>query len=56
MLFITKRKHNRILQEERERGKRLYELGLKLGQNNKGFITGKRWQEEIESIQKAKGV
>ncbi len=54
-MFITKRKHNRILKEERERGQRLYELGLKLGQSNKGFITGARWIQEIEAVLKAKG-
>ena len=55
-MFMTKRKHNRLLKEEREKGQRLYELGLQLGQSNKGFITGARWRQEIEALLKAKGV
>ena len=58
-MFITTKKHNRLLQEERERGWKLYILGYQLGQveqGNKGFITGTRWQEEIEAVLKAKGI
>ena len=44
-MFITKKKHNRLLKEERGMGIALgYQLGYKLGQveqGNKGFITGR---------------
>ncbi len=53
MFFITNRKHNRLLKEERERGQRLFKLGLRLGRGGKGFITG---LQEAECILRDKEI
>ncbi|KKN09094.1 hypothetical protein LCGC14_1050050 [marine sediment metagenome] len=54
MLFITKRKHNRILKEERESRTLLAEAAYNAGYNacqadngGKGFITGLQQAERI---------
>ena len=62
MFFITKRKHNRLLEEERERSLKLgYGVGYKVGNGGKGFIVGRefkvRWLyglQQAEHILKGK--
>ena len=67
MLFITKRKHNRLLREQKGSRMALADAAYTTGylacladNGHKGFITGKRcepqWRREIEALLKAKGM